>query len=170
MQHQLVRLQAEKETALAHVKCLQAQHPASISFLQGTVADVQNTATHANNQTNQWATHVDSQLNELKARIVEGQASPQKDFERIHRNIYYLCNRAQESNAVYRRQFPSIEKRHGQLKLHPLMQEPERPQVQVEQLEASVGQYLDAPPPASPPQHQIFDCRTITIHTPQNAK
>ena len=37
------------------------------------------------------------------------------------------------------------------------MPQPERPQVQVEQLEAIAGQYLGAPPPPSPPQHQIYN-------------
>ena len=37
------------------------------------------------------------------------------------------------------------------------MPQPERPQVQVEQLEAIVGQYLYAPPSPSPPQQQIYN-------------
>ena len=37
------------------------------------------------------------------------------------------------------------------------MPEPERPEVQVAQLEAIVGQYLRAPPPPSPPQHPIYN-------------
>ena len=37
------------------------------------------------------------------------------------------------------------------------MPQPERPQVQVEQLEAIAGQYLGAPPPLSPPQHQTYN-------------
>ena len=37
------------------------------------------------------------------------------------------------------------------------MPQPERPQVQVEQLEAIAGQYLVAPPPPSPPQHQTYN-------------
>ena len=37
------------------------------------------------------------------------------------------------------------------------MPPPERPQVQVEQLEAIAGQYLGAPPPPSLPQHQIYN-------------
>ena len=37
------------------------------------------------------------------------------------------------------------------------MPHPERPQAQVEQLEAIAGQYLRAPPPPSPPQHQIYN-------------
>ena len=37
------------------------------------------------------------------------------------------------------------------------MPQPKRPHVQVEQLEAIAGQYLGAPPPPSPPQHQIYN-------------
>ena len=37
------------------------------------------------------------------------------------------------------------------------MPEPERPQVRTEQLEANVGQYLGARPPASTPQHRIYN-------------
>ena len=37
------------------------------------------------------------------------------------------------------------------------MPQPERPQAQVEQLEAIAGQYLGAPPSPSPPQHQIYN-------------
>ena len=70
MQQQLARLQAEKEAALAQVKRLQNQQSASTSFLQRTAADVQNTATSATNHTNQLATHVDTQLDEIKALIL----------------------------------------------------------------------------------------------------
>ena len=50
-----------------------------------------------------------------------------------------------------------MEESLGQLELRPLMPRPERPQVQVEQLEAIAGQYLVAPPPPSPPQHHIHN-------------
>ena len=73
MQQQLARLQREKEAALAQVKHLQSQQSASISFLQCTAADIQNTATSATNQTKQLATHVDSRLNEIKALVLEAQ-------------------------------------------------------------------------------------------------
>ena len=157
MQQQLARLQAEKEAALAQVKRLQSQQSASTSFLQRTAADVQNTATSASNQTNQLATHVDTQLDEIKALILGAQTSAQKDFQRIHANIDYLYTRGREWNNAYERRFASIEERLGQLELRPLMPQPERPQVQVEQLEAIAGQYLGAPPPPSPPQHQIYN-------------
>ena len=78
-------------------------------------------------------------------------------MQRIHSNINYLYNRGREWNTAYERRFASIEKRLGLLELRPLMPQPERPQVQVEQLEAIAGQYLGAPPPLSPPQHQIYN-------------
>ena len=37
------------------------------------------------------------------------------------------------------------------------MPQPERPQVQVEQVEGIAGQYLGTTPPTSPPQHQIYN-------------
>ena len=37
------------------------------------------------------------------------------------------------------------------------MQQSERPQLQVEQLEALAGQYLGAPLPPSPPQHEVYN-------------
>ena len=37
------------------------------------------------------------------------------------------------------------------------MPQPERPQVRVQQLEAIAAQYLRAPPPPSPRQHQIYN-------------
>ena len=101
MQQQLARLQAEKETALSQVKCLQSQQTASTASLQRTAADVQNTATSAANQNNQLATHIDSQLDEIKALILGAQTTAQGNFERIHSNIDYLYNRAQEWNTTY---------------------------------------------------------------------
>ena len=70
MQQQLSRLQAEKEAALAQVKRLQSPQSACISFPQRTAADVPNTATSAANQTNQLTTHVDTQLDEIKALML----------------------------------------------------------------------------------------------------
>ena len=110
MQQQLARLQAEKEAALAQVKRLQSQQSASTSFLQRTAADVQNTATSATNQTTQLATHVDTQLDEIKALILGAQTSAQKDFQRIHANIDYLYTRGREWNNAYERRFPALRK------------------------------------------------------------
>ena len=157
MQQQLARLQAEKKGALAQVKRLQSQQSASTSFLQCTAADVQNTTTSATNQTNQLATHVDTQLDEIKELILEAQTTAQGNCQRIHSNINYLYNRVREWNTAYERRFASIEERLGELELRPLMPQPERPQPQVEQLEAIAGQYLGAPPPPSPPQHPIYN-------------
>ena len=50
-----------------------------------------------------------------------------------------------------------MEERLVQLELHPLIPEPERLQVQVEQLEAIAEQYLGAPPPPSPAQYQMYN-------------
>ena len=80
MQQQLARLQAEKEAALAQVKRIQTQESASTLFLQRTAADVQNTATSAGNQNNQLATHVDLQLDEIKALILGAQTTAQENF------------------------------------------------------------------------------------------
>ena len=87
MQQQLARLLAEKEAALAPVKRLASQQSASTSFLQRTAADNQNTASSATNPTNQLATHVDSQLDEIKAPILGARTSAQKGFECFHSNI-----------------------------------------------------------------------------------
>ena len=153
MQQQLARLQAEKEAALAQVKGLQSQQSASTSFLQRIAADVQNTASSAANRNSQLATHVDTQLDEIKALILGAQTTAQENFQRIHTKINYLYTRGREGNIAYEQRFASIEERLGQLELRPLMRQPERPQVQVEQLEAIAGQYLGAPPPPSPPQY-----------------
>ena len=139
MQQQLARLEAEKEAALAQVKRLQSQQSSSTSILQRTAADVQNTASSATNQNSQLATHVDTQPDEIKALIHAAQTTPQDNVQRIHSNINHLCNRGRECNTAYERRFPSIEERLGQLELHPLMPQPDRPQVQVEQLEAIAG-------------------------------
>ena len=80
MQRQLAQLQAEKEAALAQVKRLQTQKSTSTSFLQRTAADVQHTATSAANQNNQLATHVDSQLDEIKALILGARTTAQEKF------------------------------------------------------------------------------------------
>ena len=159
MQQQHARLQAEKEAALAQVKRLENQQSASTSFLQRTAADVQNTASSTANQNSQRATHVDTQLDNIKALILGAQTTAQENFQPIHSNINYLYNRGREWNTAYERRFASIKERLGQLELHPLMPQPERPQVQVEQLEAIAGQYLGAPPPPSPPQHQIYNAQ-----------
>ena len=73
IQKQLARQQAEQEAALAQVKRLCSQQSASTSLLQRTAADVQNTASSAANQNSQLATHVDTQLDEIKALIVKPQ-------------------------------------------------------------------------------------------------
>ena len=70
MQQQLARLQAEKEAGLVQVKRLHSQQSASTSFLQRMPADMQNTASSAANQNSQLATHVDTQLVEIKALIL----------------------------------------------------------------------------------------------------
>ena len=132
MQQQLAPLEAEKEAALAQVKRLQSQQSASTSFHQRTAADVLNTASSAANQNSQLATHVDTQLNEIKALIHGTQTTAHKNFQRIHSNINYLYNRGREWNTTYERRFASIEERLGQLELRPLMPRPELPQVQVE--------------------------------------
>ena len=93
MQRQLTRQQAEKEAALAHVKRLQSQQTTSTSLLQRITGDVQNTATSAANQNNPLATHVDSQLDEIKALILGAQTTAQENLQRIHSNINYPCNR-----------------------------------------------------------------------------
>ena len=157
MQQQLACLQAEKEAALAQVKRLQSQPTASTSFLQRTAADVQNTATFAANQDSQLATHVESQLDEIKALILGAQTTAQENFQLIHSNINYLYNRVREWNTAYERRFASNEERLGELELRPLMPQPERSQVQVEQPEAIAEQYLGTPPPPSPSQHQIYN-------------
>ena len=157
MQQQLARLQAEKEAALAQVKRLQSQQSASTSFVQRTAADVPNTASSAGNQNSQLTTHVDTQLDEIKALILGAPTTAQENFQWIHSNINYLYNRGRDWNTAYERRLASIEKRVGQLQLRPLIPQPERPQVQAEQLEAIAGQYLRAPPPPSPPQQQIYN-------------
>ena len=157
MQQQLARLQAEKEGALAQVKRLQSPQSASTSVLQRTAADVQNTASSAANQNSRPGTHVETQLHEIKALILDAQTTAEENFQRIHSNINYIYNRGRECNTAYERRFTSIEVRLGQLELRPLMPQPERPQVQVEQLEAIAGQYVGAAPPLSPPQHQIYN-------------
>ena len=96
MQQQLARLQAEKEAELAQVKRRQSQQSASTSFLQRTAADVQNAASSAANQNNQLATHVDTQLDEIKALILGAQTTAQENCERIHSNINYQYNRGRE--------------------------------------------------------------------------
>ena len=101
------------------------------------------------------ATHIDGQLDEIKALKLAAQTSAQADFEHIQSNIKYLYNRGREWKTAYERRFARIEERLGQLELRPLMSQPERPQVQVEQLEAIAGQYLGAPPPPSLSQHQV---------------
>ena len=73
MQQRLPRLQAEKEAALAQVNRLQSQQSPSTTLLQCTAADVQNTASSATNQTNQLATHVDTQFDDIKALILVAQ-------------------------------------------------------------------------------------------------
>ena len=118
---------------------------------------MQNTASSATNANSQLATHVDTQLDGIKALILGAQTTAQANLQRIHSNINYLYNRGREWNTAYERRFASIEERLGQLELRPTMPEPERPQVQVEQLDAIAGQSLGAPPPPSPPQHQIYN-------------
>ena len=102
LQQQLARLQAEKEAALAQVRRLQSQQSASTSFLQRTAADVQNTATSAANQHNQLATHVDSQLDEIKALILGVQTTAEENLQRMHMNINYLYNRGRKWNTAYK--------------------------------------------------------------------
>ena len=102
-------------------------------------------------------THVDTQLDQIMALILRAQTTAQENLQRIHTNINYRYNRGREWHTAYERRFASIEERLGQLELRPLMPQPERPQIQVEQLEAIAGQYLGAPPPPSPPQHQIYN-------------
>ena len=87
MQQQLARQQAEKEAALAQVKLLQSQQSASTSFLQRTAADVHNTASSGANQNSPLPTHIDTQLNEIKALILGAQTTAQETFQRIHCNI-----------------------------------------------------------------------------------
>ena len=70
MQQPLAQLQAEKEPGLSQVKRLQSQQTASTSFLQRTAADVKNTVSSATNQNRELATHVDTQLDEIKALIL----------------------------------------------------------------------------------------------------
>ena len=118
---------------------------------------MQNTASSAANQNSQLATHVDTQLDEIKGLILGAQTTAQENLQRIHSNINCLYNRVREWNTAYERRFASIEERLGPLELRPLMPPPDRPQVQVEQLEAIAGQYLGAPPPPSPLQHQIYN-------------
>ena len=96
MQQQLARLQAEKEAARAQVKLLQSQQTASTSFLQRTAADVQNTASATANQNRQSATHVYTQLDEIKALILFADITEQENFQRIHSNINYLYNQERE--------------------------------------------------------------------------
>ena len=133
-QQQLARLQPEKVAALAQVKGLQSLQSTSTSFPLRTAADVLNTGTSATNQTNQLAIHVDTQLDVIKALMLRALTSPQKDMELIHSKINYLYNRVPEWNTPYERRFASVEERLGQLELRPLMPQPARPQVQVEQL------------------------------------
>ena len=73
------------------------------------------------------------------ALILGAQTTGQGNFQRIHSNINYLCNQGREWNTAYERRFPSIEERLVQLELRPLMPQPERPQVHVEDLEAITG-------------------------------
>ena len=118
---------------------------------------MQNSATSAGNQNNQLATHVDLELNDIKAFILGAQTSAQKDFESIHSNIDYLCNGGRKWKTPYERRLAGIEERLGQVELRTLMPRPERRQVRVEQLAAIAGQYLGAPSPPSPPQAQKYD-------------
>ena len=92
MQQPLARLQAEKEAALTQVRRLQSQQSASTSFLQCTAADVQNTASSAANHNSQPGTHVDTQLDAIKALIPGAQTTAQEHFQRIHSNINYPYN------------------------------------------------------------------------------
>ena len=64
-------------------------------------ADVRNTATSACNQTNQLATHVNTQLDEIKALTLGAQTTAQDNFQRIHGNINYLYNQGREWNTAY---------------------------------------------------------------------
>ena len=84
-------------------------------------------------------------------------SSDLENFQRIHSNINYLYNRVREWNTAYERRFASNEERLGELELRPLIPQPERSQVQVEQPEAIAEQYLGTPPPPSPSQHQIYN-------------
>ena len=108
------------------------QQSASTSFLQRTAADVQNPASSAANQNSQLATHVDTQLNEIKALILGAQTITQENFQRIHSNMNYLYNRGREWDTAYERLLTSIEERLGQLELCPLMPQPERLQDQID--------------------------------------
>ena len=101
MQQQLARLQAEKDAALVQVKRLQSQQSARTLFLQRTAADVQNTVSSATNQNSQLATHVDTQLDEIKALILGAQTTAEENFQGIHSNINYLYNRGREWNTAY---------------------------------------------------------------------
>ena len=92
MQQQLAQLQAETKAALVQIKCLQSPQSASTSFLQCTAADVQNTASSAANQNSQLATHVNTQLDEIKALIRGAQTTAQDNLQRIRSNINYLYN------------------------------------------------------------------------------
>ena len=101
MQQPLAQLQAEKEGGLTQVKRLESQQTARTSFLQRTAADVQNTASSAANKNSQLATHVDTQLDEIKALILGAQTTAQENFQRIYSNINYLYNRGREWNTAY---------------------------------------------------------------------
>ena len=69
---------------------------------------MQNTASSAANQNSQLATHVDTQLDDIKALILAVQATAQENFQRIHSNINYLYKRGREWNTAYEVRFPSI--------------------------------------------------------------
>ena len=103
MQQQLARVQAEKEAGLAEVKRLPSQQSARTSYLQRTAADVQNSAGSAANQNSQLATHVDTQLDKIKALIVGAQTTAQENVQRIHSYINYLYKRGPEWNTAYER-------------------------------------------------------------------
>ena len=128
-QQQLARLQGEKEAALAQVKRLQSQQTACTSFLKRTAAHVQNTATSAAKQNNQLATHVDLQLDEIKAHIRGALTTAQENFQAIYSNTNYAYNRGREWHTAYERRFASIKEMLGQRELRPLMPQPERSQV-----------------------------------------
>ena len=56
-----------------------------------------------------------------------------------------------------------MEERIVQRELRPLMPQPERPQPQVDQLNAIAAQYAGAPLPPSPRQHQIYDAEVSPL-------
>ena len=76
---------------------------------------MQNTATSAGNQNTSLATHVDLQLDEIKALVLGDPSTAQENFQLIESNINYLYMQGRAWNTAYECRFASIPQMLGQL-------------------------------------------------------